>query len=284
MKPPFVIDTKKETVRLDFDSWTDYLEAAGNRFDNCDSADSRLSWRSADDNAYPTFDEAVQKCRFGDHALTAEIVKIGASLPPVTARERRRRPVPAMCGHAPIVGAAIVGHPLSMMRFNRLEGSRPIIRIGVNVSISGGVSGLVMAKRGAAVLALCDALETAGYAVQIDILDGTAGYNGDWKANFRATIKRPESYVDPGILAAALLTAAPCRRLYFALAEQLPTTDLRSTFGVGGGYGRPRDHEDASTYDLYMPKVRLGEKDFDTPTAAADWCQNWLNKLTGGKP
>lgn len=275
--PQIIIDHDRHTVTYEADTWAQFVHDAA-RPSEIQNPQSR---RMLCD--YRDFETLISKALFGDHELTAELSAIGDRLPQTTSRLSRRRPTPALAGHTPIVGAYLAGDPRSMLRFTPSEG-RPILKIGVNVSMWGGAGDREVNIRGAAVLTLAHKLEAAGYAVEIDALDPTDfPPRGDtapkWTFYLYVKLKHATTYANPSILAVALLRPTIDRPFFFSIVEQTP--ELAKLF-IDRGYGQAIDTDPRrKNYDAYIPAIDHYNEDFKTPEAAAQWCRQWLDKLTG---
>jgi hypothetical protein len=202
-------------------------------------AEGKRYWNGADD--------LMQKMELTDQ-LAAK-----AKLPRVS-RE--------LVGGAVNVGAYLSGHPRHMRRRQPQPAvDRPVLTIGVSLSISHCVTANARLNMGAAVLSAVDALERGGYRCEIiayarygasSMADDTSGW-----VNIEYTLKKPDQRWNPSTVAFALAHPAFFRRLTLGIqetqAEWMPVT-LES-------YGRPFTNKTfhdsaAGDFDVYFPNMQ----------------------------
>jgi hypothetical protein len=164
--------------------------------------------------------------------------------------------------------------------------ARRQVRIAVCGVASGCVHGEALAARGAAIVALVDLLETAGFGVSIDLAmaTGTAGMGIICDT---VKVKGYDERADLGMLAFWLGHPAASRRLGFAGFEGRPQ-DWRSAVHIGFGYGRVCN-PDADprllgyTADLVIPGpdtfIPGTYDEWKNPDGATRWIKTWLENL-----
>lgn len=150
-------------------------------------------------------------------------------------------------GAAIDIGAFMTGEPECFWTFNTDQEASPngkIVTIGIRPNYHYNVHAETFVLRGAAVLALVDLLQKAGYETEIIISLGLESLGGANKLEDKFTLKRAGENVDPGRMAFVLGHPAFQRRIGFRLREQLPRR-YRKAFDIqlGGGYGRSVDVE-----------------------------------------
>jgi len=121
--------------------------------------------------------------------------------------------------------------------------SNKTVHIVMNCTVSCGVDQKTIFTRGAAAVALAEALELAGRSVKISIV---IAIGGGWMTNtqpgetveLRATVKDYDGRANYDLLAFALAHPAMLRRIGFAELESFPQ-DVRHRFGfsLSGCYG-----------------------------------------------
>lgn len=180
-----------------------------------------------------------------------------------------------VAGAVPDVGRYLAGEPENMLTPCEETAPARIVRLVVNFAASCNITAAAMYKRGAAALALVDAIESTGARVEIVVCNAHCA-SGNKRAVI-VTVKRAEDHADPDRLAFALAHPATLRRLWFAYAENTYTPDERAEYGVGNGsYGTPADMPDAERGDIYLPAALGWEEHFSTPESAAAWIMETL--------
>jgi len=167
-------------------------------------------------------------------------------------------------GERPHVPLACAGEPRSMVRRAPiLQRVRPSIRILLNITAGFTIPTSYLINRGAAVLAWCDALETAGFSTEI-----TTVYACDHMAmtmKYRVEVKRAGDKFDIDRLSFALACPDYMRRAHFAMQE---TGEHAHRCTTNGAYG----HVARATPDVgqvYVPSVPSGSRAFATPESSA---------------
>lgn len=133
----------------------------------------------------------------------------------------RKQPIRyAIAGSTPNVPRAVSGNPLSMRadEYGRNK-RRPVITLVCNMSANCGVSSTAISNRAAALAAVIDQIEDAGFATEVvTTATSYAGY-GDppkFKVCTSVLVKQSHQPVDVGRLAFGLGQASMFRRLVFA--------------------------------------------------------------------
>lgn len=170
------------------------------------------------------------------------------------------------------VGAFLAGEPECMGNFVMQEVERPVCHIVLNGIFSGGLSGDTMARRGAACLALVDALERSGRRCEVT-LSVITGPGDPLEA--RVTLKRPDDTLNPGLLAFALCHPASSRRIGFSWLETL-SASLREKHGIGRSYGAVVETDDQG--DVYFGGLLYGEPQWNSDAAAEAWVLDELRR------
>lgn len=170
------------------------------------------------------------------------------------------------------MGAIVQGRPdayVQLRKSNEIKhGNGKIIRIVENISVSAGVSTDVIQTRGAAILALCDALESQGRRVEI-VLGMGLSLRGENREVFVTTKKAGETINLPK-LAFAMAHPSMMRRLMFAIVE-----------GDWGIYYLTQGHPSAVNHDdatIYLGHMMHGDSNFSSINAARKWVRDELHK------
>lgn len=173
------------------------------------------------------------------------------------------------------VGRFVTGEPECFGVFIPPDNPRKPIKVAVSSSASAGVHGESLVKRGAAVVAAIDVLETQGYMVECDVTDTVRRSYARYTANIR--VKEMGQPVDLDRLGFCLIHPGFMRRLIFAIQET-EAPELRQKFGFKtyGSYGTPDDWTPPDV-ELYFHKTYLGEgSNFATPLSSAKWVHKRL--------
>ena len=153
--------------------------------------------------------------------------------------------------------------------------------LDLNVDVSGSMFNdkTKLMRRGASILLLIDALESAGISCQLMVHDRTGGDVGDFSYCVRVPIKKAGEQLDMDLLAFVLVHPARLRRLYFAM---LGGEDDEFCVGGGfvmqdrdGGYGRPvmKDKNYPEETDVEIPHANE-----DQPWNDLGRCAGWVRE------
>lgn len=145
----------------------------------------------------------------------------------------------AVDGEEPDVGRFLDGEPESMINYAFPETPQGhLIEIVVNCSQEARVPARDIIRRGAAIVAAMQRLQTDGYSVGLTVGDSTR--RGRTQIEYYVPVLSAGQYTDIDALSFALIHPSYLRRLMFAVAEH-ESDDIRNKMGfyVGGGYGQP---------------------------------------------
>ena len=151
-------------------------------------------------------------------------------------------------GMAPDIAAFLSGDPEHFIDWGEDE-PRPAVRVGYTGCYNAGTEADYAVNMGGAVLTLVEALEAAGYAVELT--SGFRTIGGQYLTELNVVLKRSDEYVDLDRIAFALVHPAFFRRLYFRYLELLPA-DYQEA--LGGSYGSPADIEE-DDFDVLIPHI-----------------------------
>jgi hypothetical protein len=172
------------------------------------------------------------------------------------------------------MGNYLTGHPqpyVVMTDGQRVKPGRKIVRIMLNVCVSGGVSAATIERRGAGVMALAAALEAAGRRVEISV-----GMGNGWKSqgdflDYRILVKGAAAKLNPLTVAFAVAHPSMLRRFFFSAMEREDAATRRK-FGArsGGGYGYVAELEtDADV--IYLGGAMMYDSAWESDAATAKW-------------
>ncbi len=174
-------------------------------------------------------------------------------------------------GAIPDIAAFVAGEPEDMINPVLVPKPTQVIRIGITTTSSGGVDAQVHFIRGAAVAILTQALEAAGYMVEVSrYMSNASGYTG------KLTVKHPGEPLEMDRLAYFVAHPAAYRRLGFAEQELFTTK--------GSPYSAPTDPDknELDTLQVYIPKAGGWEKEWLSPDSAAQWVMEKLDGILVG--
>lgn len=215
-----------------------------------------------------TWKEAVALAATGDVEGAARIEKLAARLR-VTSSVMRPMPVRSKRGGRLSMAAYLSGHPAPYVKLTASpairDGRGPVVRIVVNASASYMVTTSVLARRGAAIVALAEAIEKSGRRVEIETVIGVKG-RGTGRAVFRIMVKRADRPINLPHLSFAIAHPAFLRRFGFSATERLPEGMSR----YGGSYGMPADVP-IPEGSLYFGRMLGGESDWVSDDRAVDY-------------
>jgi hypothetical protein len=159
------------------------------------------------------------------------------------------------------------GHPRPVVRQYESDiarkGKGKVVSIVINCVASWNVKAEQLHRRGAAALAIVQALETQGRRCEITVVSKTTsgwGKNAD-SGEFRVTVKRPNEVLNLPSIAFACAHPSMLRRFVFAAMER-EGKEYRDAI-VENGYGTPADTDDAQRKDtIYFGKMLGSENEW----------------------
>lgn len=176
------------------------------------------------------------------------------------------------------MGNFLAGHPQPYAvikdRADMRNGKGKIVKVMLNVCVSGGVSTKTIEQRGAATLALCDALERAGRRTEIYV--AMANVVGKSRIEYVIRVKAAHQKFNLHSLAFAVAHPDMFRRFIFSAMER-ENADVRSRFNVGGGYGRVGEMENRAEF-VYIGGAHLYSMNWDSAPAVDRWIKAEMEK------
>lgn len=157
-------------------------------------------------------------------------------------------------------------------------GTGRVISLTVDISASAYVPKENMMRRGASILLLIDALETAGISCQVEIRERVAGRYEGASYCIQVPIKQAGEHLDMDLMAFALVHPSVLRRLCFAMLGG-EDDDFFVGHGYGqnnreGGYGRPilsNENKYLEETDIEIPDNNTSE-----PWGDINLCATWV--------
>jgi hypothetical protein len=250
-----------------FDNYTEFIEAADSKPDTFKHSSyfgrSGNYWMGNDVSSYQ---DALNLARLG---WTAGRNQVSAIAEQINLAGHVRKPdiMFDVTGDGGFdMGKVISGEPESMMYFQDTEVEHThgkIIRMLVNTTISGGLDESVYRARGAAIVALVDCLESAGYRLDIAATFCEESVHSD---GVFVPIKKSDEHLQIDQVA-------------FALAHpSFPRCFAHQVIGHGIRPGDPQWLISKQEIDIYIPMMHLYEKQWQTPTSTAAWIKNYLKE------
>jgi len=236
---------KKTTIRR----WT--IEEALEQAVKPPPAGANASRQKKPGWAGPDFDVAVQMAVEGDPKSAIGLDKhLG-----VLSRVRHSVRTVTRWGEAGSsvdVGRFLAGEPECMAESVRARRASPVVRLGVERAVGHYVSADEMRATGASVLAVVEALRTAGIPAEIWVTYTVAGWEGHTLST-QVLIQEAGRPINLDVLAFWIVNEASFRRIGFAIEEQEPA-DVRREVGIstGAGYGHP-EATPAADFDEVAP-------------------------------
>lgn len=201
--------------------------------DLCERHPFRTSMPEAEWRGAASHDEALRLAREGSPTHREMMARGIAAARPFTLTVPRPARRIDVCGEVPHPARAAAGDPASMIRRARRDVSmRPVSRWLVHMGARAYVDAHQRVNRGAAILALLDAIETSGVRVEVELVmraDGVPDVKGHWESTIM--MKRAEEPLDLDVAAFALVCPAIHRWLDFGLRN---AASGKSTSYVGG--------------------------------------------------
>ena len=135
-------------------------------------------------------------------------------------------------GYAVDVGAYLSNDPACFLRRDIVESvaKTRIVRVVVSLSASASVKPEIIIKRGAMICAMVDAMEQAGYSVEIVGNEHTKSYRATSETNI--VLKQSNQPLNVSCLAFCLAHPAMLRRMLFSLKELIGWADYSDAYGI----------------------------------------------------
>lgn len=167
----------------------------------------------------------------------------------------------------------IAGHPKPVVARRRTtekhKGAGKVVRLVINPSASGAIDKAVLMRRGAAVMALAEAIEKRGGRVEIVARSGVK--SGHTSTAMEVLIKSAGTRLNLHSVAFALAHPSMLRRLYFKAWEVTPGLESLTRACYGMPWNPP-----VNEGEVYLPAMTYGEPQWESTDAAIAWVNNYL--------
>lgn len=178
------------------------------------------------------------------------------------------------------MGRVMQGHPYGFQRVTDSDAdtkgsSRNVVDILINACVSSGVNAKVIEERGAAMLALAEALEQRGKRVRITV--GMANRSG-CGIDYRIVVKQPGQPLNLNSVAFAVAHPSFFRRFIFS-AMETESASVRKSVGVPGGYGYVGEFKDVPESTIYLKGADwTDENKWNDPGFVQGWIKEEMRK------
>ena len=266
-------DTDK-LVRLDFDGMGDLLEYLKDiPKDNYSVTHCKNEWAGG------SFKHAVDLARHGDPTRAQNIYEGVCKMKNEMLADDTswRRDV---AGAYFDVGDFLAGEPECFWE-QQDEPAKPVVEVIVNASMNAAVEADVIRNRGAAAVALCDALANDGYTIDLQVVQVSSKLPLQGRM-FESVVHFPNNPLDLDAVSYAVSNAGYVRRLGFGLKEMVTGY---SNLNPVCFYGMPDDikPEAGQIYFTSSNHRSFSEYDYETPERAARHILEALKDFDGTK-
>lgn len=167
-------------------------------------------------------------------------------------------------GAEPDVAAYLAGEELNMGDMRRVPVAKPLVRIGVDMSVSCTVSAAKMLRVGESVFAAVERLRSSGYPTQVEAFFAVTSRDRRHSCIQRVIVQDAAQPVHAGLLAFYIAHPSALRRAFFAIVEQY-SDEERRVFGFGrnhgtAGYGTPNGQTVVDEYDETAPSANASDE------------------------
>lgn len=247
-------------MRKDFEHYSDFIDVTANRPNSISSANYYDGWSGPDGGE--TLEGSLKLARKGwdkgrsDVRAIANLLTIDVERPAIGYD---------VVGDTWDMGKVINGEPECAMLWVHEEKEKPIISVCVNTTVSAYINESLIRTRGAAILALIEAIELTGRRVELTCIF-SEGPNNGWRGgkpwDIRVTIKHADEPAQDDMIAFAVAHPAFSRRFGHGVT------------GQGIYPGSPAGIEDE--YDIYIPEMMMGKGPWGDKEKTLEWIKAHL--------
>jgi hypothetical protein len=250
---------------ISFENWEALLDYVASRPADC-QGESRCSLDSGDDalrfRGTATMAEAVHLARYGWPEGRERMAAMRARINSVVAQKAHRpQAVYSVAGESVDIGRYLSGEPECMVEWQQEEATArgKIIRLALNASTSQAIRKDDLFLRGAAACALVDALENAGFSVEVSLAWCSSSINTNNKVQIFTVVKRAGEASEIDKLAFVLAHASTQRRFLFGVLEN-QSASFREEFDISHSRigTKPSDMEVEA--EIRIGKMLLGHE------------------------
>lgn len=265
---------ERKLIKREFYTIEDALKVA------CDASPKDTSSRDREYGwAGGSFDEAAE---LAENGYAAGTVILKRKLGMFTKVRQNMRPSPRWgeSGSSVDIGRYLAGEPDCMVETVRTRRAAPVLRIGIERAVSATTPKEDIEATGASILAVTEALRTAGIPSEIWVSFTVRSWHSGDLYTLQVKIQDAGRPIDLDMLSYWTMHPTALRRIAFSIMEH-ENSKVRSDFGFksGGGYGSPNrldyapeGREDAAKFDEYAPA---------TASDATAWVRDVIQRRTG---
>lgn len=220
----------------DVDAMASFVESHKHHASYASNGNHNHAWTFGAD-----LDAAIDLARRGWHAGNEQITRVRAAMPDARVNGRGGVWRNDVGGFIPNVPRAIIGLPDSMRRkVNGTNARGRVVSIAVNPSMSGGLDAGLRVNQGAAIVALIDSLESAGYRVHVTLDRVQTATRDRGVVRTACDLKQATEPLDVDRLAFWLAHPAALRRMFFNACEWI--TGYEKNAEASGNSGQPNNY------------------------------------------
>ena len=254
--------TDGPNVRIQYDTWRDFIDAARN------GKEQHSSHAGPGFHGAQSFQDAYDLARDGWPEGEQHVKRLSLDLfDKVSNLIERPYPVYDVEGSEIDVARYLDGEPECWQRMEERQTEGPgrrVYRLVFNCSVSGGVGQSVITARGAGAVALAELLEYAGHGVEI-VLAFRANHHHREHLDAFVPLKACEQPLDIPRLAFALAHPSTLRRFMFSAMENDPSGTFHPLTDM------PADVDVADRGDLFFGHAMYGDPNWRNSEAARAW-------------
>lgn len=266
-----------QVVRETFPSLAAFVDYANGSTDMTDERSSRMTGNAGleftNTASYADASKLAHGWQEGASRVEAARVKLT-----VKGQKPRRETVMREVGPGVLsMGNFLSGHPQPYVtiqdRYPVKAGKGKVIRLVVNLSVSGGITPNIIERRGGAVLALVNSLERAGKRCEVFVIIAnapTTTTKAELVSEFRVMVKAAHEKLNLPTLAFALVHPSMYRRFGFSAFERQDAA-WRRAHRIGGSYGSVIAGGRDMNADVFLGQMHLSDMTWQSEAKAAEW-------------
>jgi hypothetical protein len=176
------------------------------------------------------------------------------------------------------MGAVMSGEPECWMVCDQ-DPKRQVWKITANIGMSAVIPAASATHRGAAIMALVEALQDQGHIVELEAVDGARNWSERYKKPLHITIPLGITPLDLGTAAFVLAHPSMSRRVVYALTEYSDTQEGNSHYGAP--WDAPECKTDIAKRTIYIDAKNDTWRKFKTMNGARSWLKEYTDYIQG---
>lgn len=259
-----------------FEHFRSEVQRPGQSFTYCTSLNATEEWTGT-----KSFDHALQLMDNGWPEGLARIQELKREIKAPSAMSETFAFHHSESGDEPDIGRFVDCEPECMMEFHTeyVPRSGRVVRLMLNAFVSAGISRESIFLRGAAAMALSDAIEQTGLRCEIDLIMAAKSNSCSLLTDVVIPIKAADQQIEPDRLAFMLAHPSIFRRFMGRLFEQEPNREFQKHWS---GWGQPGDLNPVPEDAVYF-----GSLDWDSlrnPQDCIEFVKRTLARYTESVP